>query len=98
MSKYRQAARVDDNQAEIVRQLRRISGITVELGHDDILVGYKGKTYWFEIKDPKKTLKKNGEWKSGAIKDSQIKLALKWRGHYEIVHNAEQILKILWEC
>ena len=67
-------------------------GATVQTGMDDILVGYNGKTYWFEIKDPAKTLKENGTYKAEAIKDSQIKLANEWKGHYKIVHSFEQII------
>lgn len=92
MAKYRQAARIDDNQNQIVSQLRGL-GMTVQTGVDDILVGHRGKTFWFEIKDPKKTLKKDGSFKSGAIKESQIKLNRSWKGHYSIVHSLEQILE-----
>lgn len=92
MAKYRQAARVDDNQAEIVKELRKM-GLSVQLGMDDILVGYRGRTYWFEIKDPAKTLKKDGAYKKGALKDSQIQLTETWKGHYQVVHSLDQILK-----
>jgi len=92
VSKFRQAARVDENQSEIVKQLRQL-GFTVQTGMDDILVGARGKTYWFEIKDPEKAVKKKGGFKAGAIKDSQIKLAAEWKGHYAIVHSLEQILE-----
>lgn len=91
MSKYRQAAKVDANQAEIVKQLRQL-GFTVQTGMDDILVGARGKTFWFEIKTPDQ-VKKKGGFKAGAIKDSQIKLAAEWKGHYAIVHSVEQILE-----
>lgn len=92
MSKFRQAARVDTNQKSIVSGLRKM-GYSVLTGHDDILVGHNGKTYFFEIKDPEKTVKKSGGFKAGAIKDSQIKLAAEWKGHYAIVHSLEQILE-----
>jgi hypothetical protein len=92
MSKYRQAARVDSNQGEIVAYLRSM-GASVQTGMDDLLVGWKGKTFWFEIKDPEKTLTKSGEWKSGALKDSQVKLCDEWRGHYQVVHSVEQIIQ-----
>jgi len=36
------ARRVDSNQAEIVEALRKLEGFGVEVGHDDILVGYGG--------------------------------------------------------
>ena len=94
MSKYRQAARIDENQNEIVKDLRNM-GATVQTGMDDLLVGWKGRTYWFEIKDPAKTKKKNGEFKAGAIKDSQIKLAAEWKGHYQIVSSFEEIIEAI---
>ncbi|MBN27795.1 MAG: hypothetical protein CL578_22480 [Alteromonadaceae bacterium] len=67
-------------------------GYSVLTGHDDILVGHNGVTYLFEIKNPDKAVKKSGGFKAGAIKDSQIKLAAEWKGHYAIVHSLEQIL------
>lgn len=93
MSKFRQAAKVDANQAEIVKQLRQM-GFTVQTGMDDILVGAKKKTFWFEIKTPDQ-VKQNGEFKAGAIKDSQIKLAAEWQGHYQIVSSIDEILKAI---
>lgn len=83
MSKYRRAAKVDANQSGIVKALRQINGVTVELNHDDILVGYKGLTYWFEIKNI------NGKNKK---QDSQIKLEKEWKGHYLIVSCVDEIL------
>lgn len=92
MSKYRQAAKIDANQPKIVNQLRRL-GYSVETGKDDLLVGYQGRTYWFELKDPDKALsKKTGEILDSQIKPSQHKLKTEWRGHYSIVHSIEQIL------
>ena len=63
MSKWRKAAKVDANQADIVKELRAL-GYSVELNHDDILVGHRGKTYWFEIKTGPKA----------EVKESQKKL------------------------
>ena len=92
MSKYRQAARIDENQPEIVNQLRQL-GCSVQTGMDDILVGYRGKTYWFELKDPEKAVsKKTGEILDSQIKPSQVRLKNQWRGHYSIVHSIEQIM------
>ena len=51
-TKLRRAAKIDRNQGDIVSALRKIPGISVETGHDDILVGYKGRTWWFEVKAP----------------------------------------------
>jgi len=82
MSKYRRAAKVDSNQGDIVKDLRKL-GYTVEVGHDDILVGANGKTYWFEIKVNEKS----------QVKESQKKLLKSWKGHYAIVWSTEMILE-----
>lgn len=92
MSKHRRAANVDTNQGEIVKTLRSIPGVTVELGHDDIIVGYQGRTYWYEIKSPDKVLKSTGRVSEKSIKDSQIKLLLNYTGHYKIIWTVKQIL------
>ena len=52
MGKYRLAAKIDANQLQIVKDLRKVRGVTVETQKDDLLVGYKGRTYWFELKNP----------------------------------------------
>jgi len=91
MSKYRQAAKVDKCQEEIVKRLRSIPGITVAPGHDDLLIGRNGRTYWIELKNPD-VIKKSGGFKSGALKNSQIDLVNNWQGHYKICWTIEQIL------
>ena len=92
MSKFRRAARVDNNQKYIVDQLRSIPGVTVEVNHDDILVGYKGRTYWFEIKNPE-VANANGRVFESKIKDDQKRIRRTWTGHYKIVSTLEEILK-----
>lgn len=87
----RRAAKIDRNQREMVALLRSIPGITVALDHDDILVGHKGKTYWFEVKAPE-CVGKNGEIRESAKKDSQKKLEKEWSGHYQIVWHVDQIM------
>lgn len=81
-SHRRQAARIDANQPEIVKALRKLDGVSVELDKDDILVGYQGATYWIEIKTGPKA----------KIKESQKKLVENWQGHYAICWNIDQIL------
>ena len=95
MSRMGYRARVDDNQAEIVRHLRKI-GASVALDHDDILIGYRGQNFWVEIKDPAKCFKADGiTFKKGAIKDSQSKLMSTWQGQYAICWNIEMILEVI---
>ena len=91
MSKHRLKAKVDLNQKEIVRQLRQLPGITVAVGHDDILVGRGGLTYWFEIKRPE-CIGKDGKVRPSEITDSEKKLLKDWRGHYAIVGSLDEIL------
>jgi len=74
--------KIDANQPEIVKNLRKM-GFTVELDHDDILVGTQGRTFWYEIKN------KDGKNKK---QESQEKLERTWRGHYKIVWSLEEIL------
>ena len=83
MSKLRYAKQVDPNQAEIVKALRKINGIKVQLDCDDILVGYKGRTYWYEIK----------ESPTSKVKDSQYKLLQTWTGHYLFIFCVDDILE-----
>jgi len=75
------ANKVDANQSSIVAELRKL-GISVELSHDDILVGYKNQTFWFEIKRGPRA----------EIKPSQTKLLNEWKGHYKIVWTTQMIL------
>ena len=93
MSKWRRAAKIDANQPDIVKALKKIKGVSVEVGHDDILIGYEGRTYWYEIKDPEKLFKKDGSFKEGEIKPSQTRLASEFLGHYKIVWSIEMILE-----
>lgn len=90
MSKHRRAANVDKNQGEIVKTLRQC-GLTVETGHDDILVGHNRRTWWFELKEPG-CVGKDGRIRHNEIKPSQKKLACAWAGHYRIVWTAQQII------
>lgn len=92
----RRAARVDDNQKAIVDELRSYPGIKVMLGMDDILVGYKGKTYWYEVKNQNAISKRTGELLGSKVKAGQKVLAKDWTGHYEMVTTAEEILSELW--
>jgi hypothetical protein len=72
--------------------LRKLPGVTVAVSHDDLLVGYQGSTYWFELKE-ETIYKEDGELKKGILKKSQIKLQDEWQGHYSVVWTLEQILK-----
>ena len=90
--KYR-TKKTDNNQKAIVAELRKIPGVSVITDHDDILVGYKGKTYWFEIKNPESITKSGRPWKDKRqTQQKQKVLADTYNGHYQIVWTLEQIL------
>ena len=91
MSKYRRAARIDKNQPDIVEALRAKLGVSVELGHDDILVGYRDMTYWYEIKSDR-VVGKDGKIKESGIKKDQKRIRDYYMGHYKIVATVEEIL------
>jgi hypothetical protein len=93
MRKHRQDAKVDANQPGIVSKLRSIPGVTVELNHDDILVGYRNLTFWYEIKNPELACDKNGKIRESAIKPDQKRIRAEFTGHYKIVSSFEEI----WE-
>ena len=82
----RYAKKVDSNQSGIVKTLRKIPGVEVDVDRDDIFVGRNGKNYWFEIKDPSE-VGKDGKIRESAIKPSQKKLLETWPGHYSITVN-----------
>lgn len=95
MSKHRYSARTDSNQPDIVKYLRSIPGVTVQVSMDDILVGFRGKNFWFEIKEPGTVSKKTGKINESAIKQTQKDLREKWKGQYNIVHSIEQIMEVM---
>jgi len=91
----RRAAKIDNNQKAIVAALRGIYGVTVQPGHDDILVGFRGRTYWYEIKSAEAISKKTGKVRESKKKKSQIRLEETWRGHYRMVSSLDEIINEL---
>lgn len=80
---------IDLNQPEVVERLRN-AGCTVQLlnnvghGTPDILVGWFGRNYLFEIK-------RDG----GKLRDSQHKFLSKWRGQVAVIRTAEEAIRIM---
>lgn len=94
MKHLRRAARQDSNQAPIVNALRDIPGVTVELNHNDFLVGYKKRTYWIELKNENRKLR-DGTWEKGALQPDQERLLDEFTGAYFVVSSLKEILDIL---
>ena len=91
-SHNRKVHRTDESQPAIVKGLRD-RHISVDLNHDDILVGYAGRNYWFEIKSEDRLFKADGvTFKKNALRPSQIEIRRTWRGHYCVVWSLQQIL------
>lgn len=90
----RTAARVDANQAEIVRALRAI-GASVLYVHQlkncfDLLIGYRGRDFKFEIKDPAQPESKR------QLTPGEAEFREKWRGSpYHIVETVDEAICII---
>jgi hypothetical protein len=91
----RRAANIDSNQHDIVNALRK-AGASVEprlagIGHGvpDLLIGIRGVTTVFEIKDGSKPLSRR------ALTPDEIDWHGAWRGSKFVVESVEQALSIL---
>ncbi len=88
----RRAAKVDDNQREIVNALRQ-AACTVQLLHavgagcPDILVGCRGKNYLLEIKDGRKPPSQQ------KLTKAQKKFHRDWRGQCIVVNSVESAFR-----
>ena len=93
----RRKAKIDNNQTAIVNALLGIPGVTVEVGHDDILVGRNGSTYWYELKSDLAVSKKTGLILESQKKNRQKKLEKEFTGHYRIVSSLDEIISEITE-
>jgi len=90
----RRAAKVDDNQADIVKALRGIGATvqslaTVGDGCFDLLVGYEGVNYVMEVKDGNKPPS------ARKLTPKQVKWDNKWKGQKAVVKSVEEALSEL---
>jgi hypothetical protein len=93
MSKYRQAAKVDQNELEI-REYLRSHGVYVIPGHDDMLCYNLNTLKQIEVKKDT-PFKKDGTLKKGFIKASQYKILENANDNYGIVWSKEGALAFL---
>ena len=88
----RRAARVDENQSDIVKALRK-AGYSVAItsglgeGFPDLLVGARGKNYLLEIKDGSKPPS------AQKLTADQVEWHRNWRGHVAVIDSVESALK-----
>jgi len=91
----RRHSKPDRNQGDIVSALRKIPGISVETGHDDILVGYKGRTWWFEVKAQEVVSPRTARVRASEFTKSERHRLSNWKGQYDVVWDVYQILEII---
>lgn len=87
--------RTDSNQKKIMDMCRSIPTLsvfsthTIGKGFPDIIIGYRGKNYLFEIKD--------GEKPKSATKltEAEREFHRRWNGHVAIAYSFDDILNAL---
>jgi len=93
------ARRTDENQAEIVKTLRAIPGISVldlsavASGCPDISVGFMGRNYFLEIKReivPGKVFASDSK-----LNPLQIKWHSAWKGQVCVVRTMDDVFQVL---
>ncbi len=84
----------DANEPEIVNTLSSIPGVQVLTNMDDIMVGYSGINYWFEIKTPN-AYRKDGKLKKGSLTPAEQERRDTWPGHYAIIKSADDAMRIM---
>ena len=90
----RRIARIDDNQKEVVSQLRKL-GVSVAItsmigkGFPDFVIGYQNKNYLIELKDGAKVKSKKG------LTMDEAKFFTAWKGQVDKCESLEDICKII---
>lgn len=93
----RYAARTDANHKEIVEALHGVGATTentAALGQDrpDVIVGFRGRNYWLEIKNPAQRSKSGVPWKG---RNQHEEWHARWNGHVETVWTIEEALRAI---
>lgn len=93
------AARIDANQPEIVKALRKMGATVLHLhtlgrGAPDILIGFRGKNALAELKDGTKSPS------ARQLTEDEKKFHAEWRGQVAIIESVEQAIAFIqtnWE-
>ena len=86
--------RIDDNQKEVVSQLRKL-GVSVAItsmlgkGFPDLVLGYQNKNFLIELKDGAKVKSKKG------LTMDEAKFFTVWKGQCDKCESLEEICKIM---
>lgn len=90
---FRRAARVDDNQSEIVKAFRDLGWYVLIISQlkncCDIIVSKNSRTIAIEIKDGKKPPSQR------KLSEGEEKFKAEWQGEYALITSIEDILKIM---
>ena len=90
----RRCARVDDNQAEIVKALRAIGATVTSTagvgnGFVDLAVGYRGVNYLLEVKDGSKPPS------ARKLTPDEAKFHNGWRGKAHVVATVQEAINVV---
>lgn len=91
-SNYRKS--VDKVQLQIVNDLKKMGISVLPINCEiDLVIGYNGKNYLIEVKDPEYISKKTGKILQSAFTESQKKLMSEWLGDaiYAVTSSSEII-------
>lgn len=89
------AKRIDANQNQIVKQLRQLPGVSVKItsmvgdGFVDAVIGYMGRNYLAEIKDPNQPPSKR------KLTPDEQRFHKDWKGQVAIIQCFEDALKMI---
>jgi hypothetical protein len=87
--------KVDSNQASLVKQMRKIPGLsvlhihTVGKGCPDLALGWNGRTILAEVKDPSKPPSQR------RLTEDEEKFFAEWTGEAHIIETIDDVLKII---
>ena len=90
----RKRAKIDDNQREIVKALRKIDYSVISLaslgsGVPDLLIGIRGQNYLIELKDGKKSPSRR------QLTIDERHFMDSWAGQVDVANSLEEILEII---
>lgn len=89
---FRRAARVDDNQAEIVKAFRDLGWYVLIISQlkncCDIIVSKNGRAIAVEIKDGTKLASKQ------KLSDGELKFRNEWQGEYALITSIDDVIEL----
>ena len=92
----RYAKRTDDNHRDVVDEFREVMPDATVFdasgagnGFPDLVIGWQGRNYLFEVKDPEKCPS------ARSLTDAQKDFHIGWQGQVTVVHSAAEICATL---